>query len=60
MSDGSNLELSRSVRCYGNAGPNDYHLAATVHCMDDEIVCDLEKLERRRRKREEKHAARFD
>ena len=48
------------VLCYGNAEPNDDHLAATVHCMDDEIVCYLEKLERRRRKREEKHAARFD
>ena len=42
------------VVCFGNATPEDTHLAATVHCMDDEIVAWLERRERRRRKKQER------
>jgi hypothetical protein len=45
------------VILYGNAGPDDDHLAATVHCVDGEIVAWLEQRERRR-KRDAQEAAR--
>jgi hypothetical protein len=28
------------IRCYGGAMIHDKHLAATVHCVDDEIIGD--------------------
>jgi hypothetical protein len=43
--------------CGGNAGPNDYHLAARVICIDDEIVKWLERRERRRRRERKQDAA---
>jgi hypothetical protein len=45
---------STSTFCGGNAGPDDVHLAATIHCMDGEIVAWLEQRERRKRRRKEK------
>jgi hypothetical protein len=38
----------RSAICYGNAGPNDYHLAADIVAVDGDIVAWLEQRERRR------------
>jgi hypothetical protein len=47
----SNLATSDLVVCYGNAQPDDTYLAATVHCMDGELVAWLERRERRREKK---------
>jgi hypothetical protein len=46
--------------CYGNASPDDDHLAARVICIDDEIVKWLERRERRRRRERKQDAARAD
>jgi hypothetical protein len=39
------------IVCYGGATVYDKHLAATVHCVDDEIIGWLERREQRRRDR---------
>ena len=38
--------------CYGNAKSTDKHAAATIHCIDDEVIEWLERRERRRRSRQ--------
>jgi hypothetical protein len=59
--DAENLALVAFVLCYGNAHPNDYHLAADVVAIDSEIVAVLERRERRRRKtKQTKDSAIFD
>jgi hypothetical protein len=39
--------------CYGNAGPNDYHLAADIVAIDGDIVRWLERREQRRKEKQE-------
>jgi hypothetical protein len=43
-----NVDDCDVIICYGGAKPTDRHLAATVHCVDDEII---EWLEQRREQR---------
>jgi hypothetical protein len=38
------------VICYGNAKPEDTHLASIVHCIDDEIFKWLKRRELRKMK----------
>jgi hypothetical protein len=40
------------IVCYGNAKSTDKHAAATIHCIDDEVIEWLERRERRRRSRQ--------
>jgi len=40
-----NVDGCDVIICYGGTKPTNRHLAATVHCVDDEII---EWLERRR------------
>jgi hypothetical protein len=35
-----------STFCYGNAGPHDYHLAADIVAVDDQIIAWLERRSR--------------
>jgi hypothetical protein len=44
----SDPDVEFAVFCYGGAKPTDKHFAATVHCVDDEIIEWLERRERRK------------
>jgi hypothetical protein len=51
LSDAVSDDTVATTFCAGGATPDDEHLLATVHCVDDEIVAWLEQRERRRRKK---------
>jgi hypothetical protein len=38
------------IICYGNAKPEDTHLASTIHCINAEIFKWLERRERKKRR----------
>ena len=50
MTDPNPFGDGEVIVCYGGAKPADTHLASIIHCVDDEVIGWLERLEAKRKK----------